>query len=122
MKDSTKHVAGLRFDKVATRLTDRLKAACQTTIPDGTIVMLAITAPIRLASKTAASIEDTIATLARRRSAGRDVNAIINGNRVRIRLVKHKSERAPKFVAFVHNPDVDPVVLFKMTRERLDEK
>jgi hypothetical protein len=114
MKDWTKRVAGLRFDKVAIRLTDRLKAACQKTIPDGTIVMVSITAPIRLASKTAASIEDRIATLARRRSAGRDVKAIINGNRVRIRLVKRKSRRSPKFIGFVHNADLNPLLFFRM--------
>jgi hypothetical protein len=48
----------LRFDKVATRLIERLQATCGETVPDGMTVLLTITAPIRLPSKTAASLED----------------------------------------------------------------
>jgi hypothetical protein len=43
----------LRFDKVATRLIERLQATLGETVPDGTTVLLTITAPIRLPSKTA---------------------------------------------------------------------
>ena len=48
----------LRFDKVATRLIERLQATLGKTVPDGMTVMLTITAPIRVPSKTAASLED----------------------------------------------------------------
>jgi hypothetical protein len=48
----------LRFDKVATRLIERLQAALGETVPDGMTVLLTITAPIRLPSRTAASLED----------------------------------------------------------------
>ena len=106
-----KRIAGLRFDKVAIRLLDRLEAACRKTVPAGTTVLFAITAPIRLASKTAATVEDKIETLARRQSPGRDVKALVNGNRIRIRLVKGKSRRSPRFIGFVHNADVDPLQL-----------
>jgi hypothetical protein len=113
-----KRIAGLRFDKVAIRLLDRLEAACRKTVPAGTTVLFAITAPIRLASKTAATIEEKISPLLRRRSPGRDVTATINSNRIRIRLVKHHLPRSAKFIGFVHNRDVDPRQLFKMARER----
>src|SRR5580692_8847237 len=53
----------LRFDKVATRLMDRLQATLGETVPEGMTVLLTITAPIRLPSKTAASLEDKIQTL-----------------------------------------------------------
>ena len=43
----------LRFDKVATRLIERLQATLGETVPDGMTVLLTITAPIRLPSKTA---------------------------------------------------------------------
>jgi hypothetical protein len=111
---------GLRFDKVATRLVKSLQAALGETVPDGMTVLLAITAPIRLPSKTAASLEDKIQTLLGRGSPGRDVQDTIHGNRVRIRLVRNKSERAPKMIGFVHNPDVDPLLLFNMTLELLE--
>ena len=48
----------LRFDKVATRLTERLQATLGETVPNGMTVSLTITAPIRLPSKTAASPEE----------------------------------------------------------------
>jgi hypothetical protein len=60
----------LRFDKVATRLIERLQATLGETVPDGMTVLLTITAPIRLPSKTAASLEDKIQTLLGRGSPG----------------------------------------------------
>ncbi len=110
----------LRFDKVANRLTERLHGALGKTVPDGRTVLVTITAPIRLPSKTAASLEDRIQTLLGRRSPGRDVEATIHGNRVRIRLLGSDTNRAQKMVAFVHNSDSDPLLLLDMTRELLE--
>lgn len=53
----------LRFDKVATRLIERLQATLGETVPVGMTVLLTITAPIRLPSKTAAVLEGKIQTL-----------------------------------------------------------
>ena len=111
---------GLRFDKVASRLMERLQAALGETVPDGMTVLLTITAPIRLPSKTAASLQDKIQALLGRGSPGRDEKHTIHGNRVRIRLFRDKSERAPKIIGFVHNADSDPLLLLNMTRELLD--
>jgi hypothetical protein len=110
----------LRFDKVATRLMERLQATLGETVPDGMTVLLTITAPIRLPSKTAASLEDKIETLLGRESPGRDEKDTIHGNRVQIRLLRHKSERASKMIGFVHNSDSDPLLLLNMTRELLE--
>jgi hypothetical protein len=110
----------LRFDKVATRLIERLQASLGETVTDGLTVLVTITAPIRLPSKTAASLEDKIQTLLGRGSPRRDQNDTIHGNRVRIRLLRDESERAPQMIGFVHNSDSDPLLLFKMTRELLE--
>jgi len=110
----------LRFDKVATRLMERLQATLGETVPDGMTVVLTITAPIRLPSKTAASLEDKIQTLLGSRSTGRDENDTIHGNRVHIRLLRDESERAPKMIGFVHNSDSDPLQLLNMTRELVE--
>jgi hypothetical protein len=91
---------GLRFDKVATRLIERLQATLGETVPDGTTVLLTITAPIRLPSKTAVSLERKIQTLFGRGSPGRDEKDTIHGNRVQIRLLRDESERAPKMIGF----------------------
>ena len=110
----------LRFDKVATRLLERLQATLGEAVPDGMTVLLTITAPIRLPSKTAASLEDKIQTLLQRGSPGRDEKEMIHGNGVQIRLLRGESERAPKMVGFVHNSDSDPLLLLNMTHELLE--
>jgi hypothetical protein len=94
----------LRFDKVATRLVARLQAAVAETVPDGMTVLLTITAPIRLPSKTAASLEDKVHTLLGRGSAGRAEKVTIHGNRVQIHLLGHDSERAPRMIGFFTIP------------------
>jgi hypothetical protein len=110
----------LRFDKVATRLIQRLQATLGETVPHGMTVLLTITAPIRLPSKTAAALEDRIQTLLGRGSLGRDEKDTIHGNRVQIRLLRDESGRAPKMIGFVHNSDSDPLLLLNMTRELLE--
>lgn len=110
----------LRFDKVATRLVERLQTTCSETVPDGMTVLLTITAPIRLPSKTVASLRDKIQTLLGRGSPGRDEKDTIHGNRVWIRLWRDESERAPKMMGFVHNFDSDPLLLLNMTCELLE--
>ena len=110
----------LRFDKVATRLTERLQATLGETVPNGMTVSLTITAPIRLPSKTAAGLEEKIRTLLERGSLGRDRKTTIHGNRVQIRVSRDESERAPKVIGFVHNSDSDPLLLLNMTRELLE--
>jgi hypothetical protein len=110
----------LRFDKVATGLIEHLRTTLGQTVPDGITVFLTITAPIRLPSKTAASLEDKIQTLLGWGSPGREVQDTIHGNRVQIRLLRDKSERAPKMIGFVHNSDSDPLLLLDMTRELLE--
>ncbi|MGP0075922.1 MAG: hypothetical protein ACLPWF_28730 [Bryobacteraceae bacterium] len=109
----------MRFDKVATRLLERLEATLGETAPDGMTVLLTITAPIRLPAKTAASLEEKIQTLVGRASRRRDEKDTIHGNRVQIRLLRDESERAPKMIGFVHNSDSDPLLLLNMTHELL---
>lgn len=110
----------LRFDKAATRVIERLRGTLAKTVPDGMTVVLTITAPIRVPSKTAGSLEDKIRTLLGRRSPGRDERSTIHGNRVRIRLLRGEAERAPKMVGFVHNSDTDPRLLLNMTGALLE--
>ena len=110
----------LRFDKLVIRLMGRLRATFGETVPDGMTLLLTVTAPIRLASKTAGALEGKIQNLLRAGSAGRDKKDTIHGNRVRIRLLRNGLERAPKMIGFVHNSDTDPLLLLNMTRELLE--
>jgi hypothetical protein len=109
----------LRFDKVVTRLMERLRGTLGETVPDGMTVLLTITAPIRLPSKTAGALEGKIQSLLERRTPVPDQRDTIHGNRVQIRLLRDESRRAPKMIGFVHNPDSDPLLLLNMTSELL---
>jgi len=99
---------------------ERLQGTLSESVPDGMTVLLTITAPIRLPSKTAARLEEKIQTLPARGSPGRDEKDAIHGNRVRIRLLRDASERAPKMIGFVHNSDSDALLLLNMTQELLE--
>jgi hypothetical protein len=109
----------LRFDKVATRVVERLRATLLESVPRRTTVLVTLTAPIRLPAQTAASLEDGVRTLLGRRTPGRDVKATIHGNRAQIRVVRHETERAPTLMGFVHNPESDARSLLDMAREWL---
>lgn len=109
----------LRFDKAVIRLMERLRGGLREAIPDGVTVLLTVIAPIRLPSKTAAALEEKIRAIVGRAS-GRDVKDTIHGNLVRIRLVRHTSERAPKLIGFVHNSDADSPLLLNLTSELLE--
>jgi hypothetical protein len=110
----------LRFDKVATRVVERLRGALGRSVPDGRTVAVTITAPIRLAAKTTAALEERVRGLLEKGSTGRDEKAEIHGNRVRIRVLKSGSKRAAKLIGFVHNADSDPLLLLDMTRELVE--
>jgi hypothetical protein len=110
----------LRFDKVATRVLQRLRDACVEVVPDGMTVLLTITSPIRLASKTADDLEDRLNGLVGGRVRPRDIRETIHGNSVEVRVVRDASKRVPKLIGFVHNPETDPSFLLSTTSTWLE--
>ncbi|MCC6501061.1 MAG: hypothetical protein IT313_12415 [Anaerolineales bacterium] len=110
----------LRFDKIATWFIKHMQTVLAESVPDGVTVALTITAPIRLASKTAAELEDKIRTFLRRGSTGQDKNVAINGNRIRFLCLPNEAVPAAKVIGFVHNPESDSRLLFNMTQEMLE--
>lgn len=109
----------LRFDRVALRLVGALQAALSEFVPDGEAVILTVTAPIRLPSKTAAALETKVRDCLARRSAPVEAKDTICGNQIRVRLVTGVSRRMSKVIGFVHNPDSDPDVLLCLTQSLL---
>jgi len=97
-----------------------LQATLCESVPDGKTVILTITAPIRVPSKTAAALEDKIRTYLARRSAQVEAKDTIHGNQIRVRLVKGGSRRTSKVIGFVHNPDSDPDVLLDITHSLIE--
>lgn len=109
----------LRFDRVVVRLLGRLRVALAERLPHGTTAVVTITAPIRLASRTASALEEMIGTLPRARSARRPMRKTINGNQVRVQIMRSgRTSRSP-LAGFVHNRDSDPGILFDLTRALL---
>jgi hypothetical protein len=111
----------LRFDKVALRFIKDVQAALHEVVPDGKTLVFTITAPIRLASKTADALEVTIRAALAHRTARIDLEETINGNRIRVRLAKSVSNGA-NVIGFVHNPDSNPDILFDVTQAVLGRR
>ena len=103
---STVSKLGLRFDRVALRVLDRLRTSVDASPPEGLAVVLALTAPIRVPGRTAAALEGEVAALLQMGAAGSERSAILNGNRAELRLVEQTFGRGYKLLGFVHNSDV----------------
>ncbi|CAA6603395.1 conserved hypothetical protein [Rhodospirillaceae bacterium LM-1] len=108
---------GLRFDRVVIGLVGRLRAFAEDVVPEGTTVLVAVTAPIRVPAKTTAALKERIGALLA--GAARHEKSTIHGNRTTIRIVEHRTRQAPKFLGFVHNPDSDPDRLFDLVVEKM---
>lgn len=68
-------------------------------------VIFTVTAPIRLASKTAVALEGAIRALLTSRAKQPEIARTINGNRIRVRIVRAGATSQPHVIGFVHNPD-----------------
>jgi hypothetical protein len=110
----------LRFDKAVNRLMRRLQSFASESVPDGATVLVTLPAPIRQWSKTAADLQPKIQSLLSGRLASRDHKTSIHGNRIQIRVLRHKVKEGTKLIGFVHNPDTDALLLLNMTRELLE--
>jgi len=104
----------LRFDKVVFEVVGRLQADLSDAVPDGKVVIVTITAPIRLASKTTAMLEDRIRACLARKSARAEIKDTIHGNHIQIRVVKSGAAQSPKVIGLVHNPHPNPEMLLDM--------
>lgn len=108
---------GLRFDKVAIELVDRVRAGTRSFVPDGTTLVFTVTAPIRLSGKTAAALIDAVHAAFARRPAAIDLKQVVHGNTVRVRLLKGRASH--RVIGFVHNPEISGELLLDVTRSVL---
>ena len=107
----------LRFDRVASALIRRLQDSLATALPEGKVVVVTVTAPIRQSSKTAAALEVAIrALLGTRRNRWR---AQIEGNGIEVRVMKGGGRGTSRLIGFVHNPQPDASLLFDVTQALL---
>jgi hypothetical protein len=109
----------LRFDRVVLRVFRDLRAALEDAVPSGVTVVVTLTAPIRLASKTTAAIEAYVRKLLEKRSSRAPATRTIEANEVRIQVIRGDETATSALIGFVHNRDSDPTVLFRLTRALL---
>ena len=109
----------LLHDKVVVWLTQRLQAALAEIVPDGVTVVLTVTAPIRQAAKTAAALEEDARACLERESSSRS-RRTIHGNRTQVLLLQHETQKFPKTLVFVYNPDSDPGTLVNSTHDLIE--
>lgn len=104
----------LRFDRVAQRVVRDVQATLSGATPRNAVLIVTVTAPIRLPAKTVAELG--------RQLAGplvQDFDRVVCGNRVRARLIRRCVSGAPKVVVFIHNPAPAPGGLFKLAEDLL---
>lgn len=109
----------LRFDRGVVRILGRLRAALPERLPRGATAVVTITAPIRLLSRTAATLEEMIGGPVRARSARRPLRKRVHGNQIRMQIMRGSGISTSPLAGFVHNRDSDPGILFDLTRALL---
>lgn len=106
---------GLRFDKVAVRVLESLEAWAHASVPNGSVLIVTITAPIREASKTTRELETHLAKYLARKTRRRIKTVTINKNEISFLITKSKVKRGPKMIGFVHNPSTDARMLIELS-------
>jgi hypothetical protein len=110
---------GLRFDRVVVRILADLRHFADGSTPSGMTILLTLTAPIRNPARTAGILEKEIQALFAEGTVGEDRRAIVHGNLIRMRLVRHGPRHRQKFIGFVHNPDSDATRLLDLAEQWL---
>jgi hypothetical protein len=104
----------LRLDRVAQRVVRSLQEALAGVPTERTAVVVTVTAPIHLPSRTVGVLGARL-----KRRLRRHFDAMVCGNRVRARLVRRGVKRGPRVIVFVHNPEPAPTALFKLVEASL---
>jgi hypothetical protein len=109
----------LRFDKVARRLIGHVQEALRASVPKGKVVLVTVTAPMHLASRTASALEAAVRDQLARETMQADCNLSIHGNQVRVRLVQSRTKLCSNVIGYVHNPGTDAGRLLDIAQQLL---
>lgn len=117
--DTTASRLGLRFDRIVVRVLDHLKLFVDANAPEGLTVLLTLTAPVRAPKKMAVALEREIAALLQNGCPEAERSIVLHGNRAELRLVERAPTLGQELLGFVHNPDVDAVVILNLAERWL---
>ncbi len=67
----------------------------------------------------AVALEREVAALLQNGCAGAERSVVLHGNRAELRLVERAPTRGQGLLGFVHNPDVDAVVILNLAERWL---
>ncbi len=109
----------LRFDRVARRLVRDLQAVLAGAVPEQAAVIVTVTAPIRLPSRTVAAVNMRIRDHLAGGATDPELDETICGNGVRARIVRSNFRKAPKVIVFVCNPEPPPERLLELAEALL---
>lgn len=104
----------LRFDKVALRLIDGLKASVVEVFPEDQSIVFTVTAPIKHPAKTSAALQRLLRDL-----PSGNIRQTINGNEVCARKVNAVLTGMPRVMGFVHNPESNADLILDIAESNL---
>ncbi|MBS0376452.1 MAG: hypothetical protein JSR73_17870 [Proteobacteria bacterium] len=110
----------LRFDRVVLSTARRLREGLAASVPPGGALVVTLSAPIRVAARTAA----LIVASARPRLVARSRTVLqcrILGNSVRVALLDGGGAARARVACFVHNADSDVALLLRCCRRLLSQ-
>jgi hypothetical protein len=110
---------GLRFDKVVVRVLGNIRMSIEQEVSKEATIIMTITAPIKLPSKTEHALIRKIKDLLASGLQLRDSKLTIFQNQVRIRIVESSLKQPAKFIGLVHNPDIDSKLLLNLAAQWL---
>ena len=99
---------GLRFDRVVGRMLGDLRTFADGELPAGAAVVVTLSAPIRLPTRTLQALRDRIEAALSADATSKAWSGSVHGNAVQVRVVNLTARQRPKLVGFVHNPGSDP--------------
>ena len=105
---------GLRFDKVVVHLLGNLRAFVESDLSDGEVVLMTITAPIKVPVKTENKLKEQIKDFLKTRKRYRDRTLSVFQNSIRLRVISPSSKMPTRFAGFVHNPGTDDKMLLDL--------
>lgn len=112
---------GLRFDKVALAFIDAMQRAGDR-VPRGRVLIVTVTAPIRLHTKTSAAVRERIHEALAAAPADLRIDETIYGNRACARLAKNGRGYPSNVIAVVHNPETPAGLLIELTTAFLERR
>lgn len=110
---------GLRFDKVVVRLLGNLREYVEQINPNEGVILLTITAPIKLPAKTEHELKGQIRDIFNSGFPAGYRRINVFQNQVCLSTVGRSSKKNSKFVGLVHNPGTDAELLLNLASQWL---